>query len=418
MTPRAARRSPLDASQSGTAPVHFPGLEAIRALAASMVVVHHVSSAAGATAGMIATPAEVMDSGVAVFFVLSGFLIFRPFAAAIIGGHDRPRVWGFWWRRILRIVPAYWIALSVLWATGNVFLGDMWWRHYLLLQPFDRYTALVGLVAAWSLSTEVCFYLIVPPLAWTAHRIIDARSTPAGPSVPARTLGLMIVLVAVGSLGPIARATAPWWAGENRALSFQWLPTNLDLFAAGMLLAVGSVWAELRAEVGLRVATFTRKAWPWWSGAALLFVAYAYGVGGVDFAVGYQGWSWQLRQFAFTLCAVLLLIPAVFGDQGDGWLRRLWRWGPVAWVGTVSYGLYLWHVGVMERLVERPAGSRTPTDPGWPGWLSDLGVEPSFVSLLVGTFVIALMAAATSWYLVERPLQRWKAIFDGVTRRG
>ena len=386
MTPRAARRSPLDASQSGTAPVHFPGLEAIRALAASMVVVHHVSSAAGGTAGMIAPPAEGMGSGLGV--LVAADTEDRPRVldrAERSVGHGQ-RLSG---RHVVAALPVV-AALRSLHGTGW-FGGGMEPEYRGLLLP-DRSSPGLDRPSNHRCPIDACWSISSGQSFGSDDCALSRRL--AGTHRPS-----------YGSL-------------VNRALSFQWLPTNLDLFAAGMLLAVGSVWAGLRAEVGLRVATFTRKAWPWWSGAALLFVAYAYGVGGVDFAVGYQGWAWQLRQFAFTLCAVLLLIPAVFGGQGDGWLRRLWRWGPVAWVGTVSYGLYLWHVGVMERLVERPAGSRTPTDPGWPGWLSDLGIEPSFVSLLVGTFVIALMAAATSWYLVEKPLQRGKAIFDGVTRRG
>src|SRR5690554_3974980 len=82
---------------------HFAGLEAIRALAATMVVVHHVASISGSHAGALATPAAVMDAGVAIFFVLSGFLIFRPYVAALLSGRPGQPPAAFWWRRVLRI---------------------------------------------------------------------------------------------------------------------------------------------------------------------------------------------------------------------------------------------------------------------------------------------------------------------------
>ena len=153
--------------------VHFPCLEGLRALAALMVVAHHASSLAGSarTPQLVRIPAEVMDGGVAVFFVLSGFLIYRPIAAAHQSG-DVPAPWpGFLWRRLLRLVPAYWLALSFFWALGSFDLGADWWRYYLFLQIYSRTTALGGLVQAWSLSTEVTFYLMIP--LWSIlHRAV------------------------------------------------------------------------------------------------------------------------------------------------------------------------------------------------------------------------------------------------------
>lgn len=93
-----------------------------------------------------------MDGGVAVFFVLSGFLIYRPFALARQLRLPPPRLRLFWWRWLLRIVPAYWFALSFLWALGALDLGESWWRYFLLLQPYSSTTALGGLVQSWSLA--------------------------------------------------------------------------------------------------------------------------------------------------------------------------------------------------------------------------------------------------------------------------
>lgn len=412
MTGSRALHGRFDAIQSTVRRPHFSGLESLRAIAASMVVVHHVVFVAGERAGRLERPAAVMDGGVAVFFVLSGFLIFRPFAAALVAGSARQPALSFLWRRVLRIVPAYWLALSVLWAAGNFHLGSDWWRYYLLVQPFSRYTAIGGIVPAWSLSTEMSFYLLVPVLAGligVALARLRFASTEGG-----RALAVAGAVALTGLIGPLSRATARSWAGDEVGLAFQWLPTNLDLFAAGMVLAVISVWLAGGADRGRRLHTMSGPAWAWWAAAAAVFLVYAYRVGGVALDVGYTGWYWQRRQFVFVAFSVLLLVPAVFGDQERGRLRRVWSWRPVVWVGSVSYGLYLWHLGLLERLVDSPPGQT----PGWNGILPYRFGSADPVVVAVVTFAAGLAAAALSWYLLERPLQRFKGMLDSVARRG
>ena len=95
-----------------------------------MVVVHHsVATAGRGRTGALWTPSEVFDAGVAIFFVLSGFLIYRPFAAAHAEGRSPQRTISFWWRRLLRIVPAYWLVLTFFWKVVPTYeLGEQWWR--------------------------------------------------------------------------------------------------------------------------------------------------------------------------------------------------------------------------------------------------------------------------------------------------
>ena len=403
--PRATHVS-IEAIESPLRRAHFEGLEALRAMAAVMVVVHHVAFVAGKRHGLIGDAASVMDGGVAVFFVLSGFLIFRPFAVATLTDQPAQRTVSFWWRRILRILPAYWLVLTVLWAAGNFELGSDWWKYYLLAQPFSRDTVLGGIVPAWSLSTEISFYLLVPPFAALARRL-------AGTSA-AR---LAVLVVALAAVAPIARATAPTWAGENLGLTFQWLPTNLDLFGVGMLLAVASAHAHTTGGWSDRARRATAAVWPWWVAAALVFAAYAYGVGGVGLETGYVGWFWQRRQATFAAFSLLLLIPAVVTPTRPTPLRRLWAWQPLAWVGTVSYGLYLWHLGLLERMVDRPEAVAGSADQ-WKGWLPYSFGSARFSVLLGATLAAGLGAAALSWYLVEKPLQRFKGAVDSVARRG
>lgn len=379
--------------------VHFPGFESLRAVAAVMVVIHHAASLAGPDrTGRLATPAAVMDGGVAVFFVLSGFLIYRPFVAAHLGGRPDPGWRSFWWRRMLRIVPAYWVALTFFWVLGNFELGTDWWRYYLFLQIYDRYTVLGGIVQAWSLCTEMTFYLVVPLWAAVVARI--GRAAPVQQRVTAQLVGC-----AAWWLGGVAsRLAIDVWAPGRRGLAFNWLPTNLDLFATGMAVAVLSAWAAHDDGVRARLDRLAEAVWPWWAAAIGLFVWYAYAVGPADFETGYAGWFWQRRQIVLGLMTVLLLVPAVFGDQGRGLVRRWWSWRPVVWVGIVSYGLYLWHLDWMERALSTPTRA---------GWVDATAGSASFGFVLAIGLGLGLVSAGASWYLIESPLQRFRRLFGG-----
>lgn len=378
---------------------HFAGFEALRAVAAAMVVVHHAVALSGpARAGRLATPAAVMDGGVAIFFVLSGFLIYRPFVAAALEGRSHPSWRSFWWRRALRIVPAYWVALTFFWVAGAFELGPNWWRYYLFLQIYDRYTSFGGIVQAWSLCTEVSFYALIP--LWASALAAAARRLRGRALVVAHLVGCA-VLWAGGVAGRFAMEQ--WWP-SRRGISFNWLLTNLDLFATGMALAVVSAWAATEPGVGARLDRWARSVWPWWAFALGLFAWYAYRVGPVPFDPGYTGWFWHRRQFVLAAISALLMIPAVFGPTDRGVLRRLWAARPLVWVGTVSYGWYLWHFDWMKRSVSVP---------GQPGWDAALAGDASLVYLLAVGFGLGLGSAALSWHLLEQPLQRWKDLGRG-----
>src|SRR5213592_3870613 len=91
----------------------FPHIDSLRAIAAIAVLGTHAAIFAGAdgphtTSGHYA---ERLEVGVAIFFVISGFLLYRPFAAARATAAQPPHTGPYAWRRALRIVPAYWLAL-------------------------------------------------------------------------------------------------------------------------------------------------------------------------------------------------------------------------------------------------------------------------------------------------------------------
>ena len=383
---------------------YFPGFESLRALAAAMVVVHHAVALSGPSrASRLATPAAVMDGGVAVFFVLSGFLIYRPFVAAHLEDRPGPAWRSFWWRRVLRIVPAYWVALTFFWVAGAYHLGPQWWRYYLFLQIYSPGTAFGGIVQAWSLCTEMSFYLLIP--LWAALVVRLTRSV----AVERRPVVQLVACAVVWLAGVASRPIIEHWLPSRRGLSFNWLATNLDLFATGMFLASLSVWAASDDALRRRLDRVARSVWPFWLGAVVVFGWYAYRVGAVAFDPGYVGWFWQRRQLTLELFTVLLMFPAVFGDQSRGLARRAWSLTPLVWLGSVSYGLYLWHFDWMKRAVSVPTRA---------GWEPALAGDASLAYLLAVGFGMGLTCAALSWYLLERPLQRWKDLIPAPDQPG
>lgn len=409
----AQPRGAQDDSRPERARVHFAGLEGIRALAASMVVVHHAVSFAGPNrAGPLDKVGAIGDMGVGLFFVLSGFLIYRPFAVAGIDGVAPQRARSFLWRRLLRIVPAFWLVLTVFWIAGSYDLGR-WtnaWRYYAFVQIYDAATALGGITIAWSLNTEMTFYLMVPVWAWLVRRVLGQ-----GRSTLALEAG---ALVALGASAYVARALFSLASDETRSLSFLWLPTNLDLFAAGMLAAALHAWMTGPG----RDSPWTARIYRVLGGAPILWLAafvviyalYAWNVGAVTFETGYQGFFWQRRQLTITLLAACVIAPLVFrppGEEGKARdpVRRFWEWGPIHWVGVVSYGLYLWHFPFMERVSDKVDVFGTGI--AWEGWAGAARGDTPLLPVLAAGFGLGLLGAAASWYLVERPLQRFKRLF-------
>jgi peptidoglycan/LPS O-acetylase OafA/YrhL len=376
-----------------------------------MVVVHHAVSNAypPSTTGPLYASAVVMDAGVAIFFVLSGFLIYRPFVIAHAEGRKPQRTVSFWWRRVLRIVPAYWVALTFFWKVLPTYdLGDQWWRYYLFLQIYDQDTTIGGLTQAWSLCTEMSFYLLIPfwamLMAFVARRVRSVYVDLAGCFLLFAT-GYAFRQLASPHVNPGAGGPGKW------AGTFQILPSNIDLFAIGMGIAVVSVWA-LRDDRLRRFADLvTTWAEPFWAAAILLFAWYAWRVGPADVNVGYAWGFWQKRQAIVGAVAALILLPAVFGPQGKGLMRKGLLLKPVVWVGTLSYGLYLWHLDLIKHAVTPFAWPGEPRpNPDWTGWLGQGQYHAHVGKLFAIGLIGGLVAAAISWYAMERPLQRFKRL--------
>jgi hypothetical protein len=169
-------RKGMEAERAGTTdtlgPVNvragrFRLFDSMRALAALSWVLFHAALFGGISLrhSAIGSYAARLDVGVTMFFLISGFLLYRPFVRARFEERALPQVGAYAWRRFLRIVPAYWVALTVvaLWlGLSYVFTFKNGPILYGLAQIYDRGREETGIGQAWTLCVEISFYAFLP----------------------------------------------------------------------------------------------------------------------------------------------------------------------------------------------------------------------------------------------------------------
>jgi peptidoglycan/LPS O-acetylase OafA/YrhL len=371
------------------APGHarFPLVDGLRAVAALLVVIYHVGLAAGVNEGSWAGAATSrLAIGVALFFLISGFVIYRPFVAARAGREPAVPLLAFARRRALRIVPAYWVALTVTalvasaWAfypTAEAPLGDRFWVYYGFLQVYDDTTSVLGLGVAWSLCIEVSFYALLPLYAWIVGR---GRAAPRTELVLLAVLGLLSAALRGWVYGDPSRYTDLFHLNAT-------LPTTFAWFAAGMALAIASVHGA--AGAGRALAWAGRHLAACWTAALMLFGVLSL-AGLPRHSERYSVAGYLLEHIGYALVSLLILAPAVSAGRANLGRRTL-ALAPVAWTGAVSYGIYLWHLPALLAIREAGVFAGTP-----------------FAGTLTATLAVTLVLAAASYYAVERPLLAFK----------
>ena len=366
----------------------FPALDGMRALAATAVLLTHVAFWTGDyTPDLQGRIFARFDVGVPIFFVLSGFLLSRPLFLAAREGRPAPRTAAYLWRRALRILPAYWLTVgaALLLLPQNDGAGPgTWLRQLTLTQIYGVGHLREGLSHTWSLSTELAFYLALPLVGGTLVRLARVR-----PERPTR------VLVALAVLTVLALAWIAWIRSTDLLSGGApdlWLPSFGGWFAAGMLLAVLSVadrdWRPVRIanELGNSLATC-------WTAAGALFWMATSPIAGPTTLDPPTAPEAVLKNVLYLGVAALLVLPLVFGDQREGWVRPLLASPPARYLGEISYGLFLVHVVVL-------AGGYALL--GLPQFTGDL---PTVATV---TWLMSVGVAAAIYRLVERPVRRWR----------
>jgi peptidoglycan/LPS O-acetylase OafA/YrhL len=342
----------------------LPALDGLRACAALMVVVAHSIDPHAQILPGVTVAGWLGESGVRLFFVLSGLLItsilLRARVDAETTGVSRVTVWrAFVIRRTLRIVPLAYVAILVVLVIGAPLAGAHWWptlyrvprwAYFLYVQnlprfvPFARYDALGHF---WSLAVEEHFYLVWPVLLLF---------------LPRRALlpAMVPILVVVG---PLSRV---WLADAGPSVAYENSLCRADALAFGGLLAL------------LEPGTSTVWRGSLWLWAVVLIVP-----------------SLPISESASIVLAGAIVLAIMRGAAASFFALK-----PLVYLGRISYGIYVWHVIIPDLLVR--AGYAIPA----------FGLTRLIVT---GAGTIAL--ATLTWYGFERRLTDLSRFFPYVSAR-
>lgn len=365
----------------------FIYFDSLRALAALGVLGIHVGVVSGANArALYGSFTSHLDVGVTLFFLISSFLLYRPHAVALLEDAAPPRLGPYALHRLLRIAPAYWVALTLLalWpGLLGVFTRD-WWIFYGFGQSYLPLGAGLGIGPAWSLSVEVAFYALLPLLA--AGIAALCRSRP--PSERAR-----IALTALALLGAAGVAFRVWVHHSRLHNLTLTLPCHLLWFAAGMALAVVSVSLTSRERSsGLARLVVDHPSACWLLGALIYsFVCLSPSFSRTLTAQDTTAAD-ATQHVLYCLVALLVMLPAVFGEKAGGLPHRILGSRALTALGAISYGFFLWHVPLLFAM----------SDYGVDRWLPN----SRFLSLGIAILPVAIACGWLSYRLIEQPMMR------------
>ena len=344
-------------------------LTGIRAVAALLVVLTHAAYTTGkypqGYLGLVYSRAEI---GVPIFFVLSGFLLFRPWVKASATGGPAPSVRRYAWHRVRRIMPAYVVTVLIAYLvyhfrTAGPNPGHTWeglFRNLTLTQIYaDNYLYSFlhqGLTQMWSLAVEAAFYVVLPLLAYVLLVVLCRRKW--------RPWLLLTGLAVTAAVSPVWLIIVHHTTGLPDGARL-WLPTYLAWFVAGMAL---TVLAQMKVRgyamvcVPLAVVSYFIASTP---------------IAGEPTTSPAVLSEALVKTGFYAVIAALLVAPPALGDRG--WYTRFLASRPMVFLGEISYEIFLIHLIIMELVMVEVM--RTPVYTG------------SIVNLFVLTMAFTLPAA-------------------------
>ena len=382
------------------------GADFIRAAACLTVLFHHLAQRMSWNSHLgfmewFRVFAVVGTFGVGVFFVLSGFLLARPFWLALDKGEAMPSLRIYAMRRAARILPGFWLALTVTFILSftlfgakldgqlvlrylsGVFLVADW--HWVTLFPVEINGPL------WSISFEVTSYVLMPLLL---AGLFFARPTlgdwwSRGLWLAAIALALVAhwLFVTYFPMDNVRRGWdygliggAKWWMPRFNPFGF------FAMFAIGALAAGIQVrWAGKRSWM-FDLLSIAGLVW------AVVVTRTVFLAGNDESSYGLLGVPYSFPWFHLCIALVLAAAPSsvMLGRLLDNRVTR--------YIATISFGIYVWHYVVLE-LVRKY-------------WAPDIdhGQMADPVRFVIVSGVITLITVAVahaSFHLIENPVIRW-----------
>ncbi|WEK06624.1 MAG: acyltransferase [Candidatus Devosia phytovorans] len=386
------------------------GADFLRAAACVLVLMHHLAFRMD-MGNVPAWAAPVMDFfvmgsfGVSVFFVLSGFLLARPFWLAVDKGAPMPSLRTYALRRGARILPGFWVALilsfilsitvsgspldaeRIIRVVAGFFLLSDW--HWFTLFPVDNNGPL------WSIGFEVTSYLLLPFFLAVlfALRLKGWAARFAWLGVIAMVVVLHLMVMRWAPIDEVERGWGHGLTGGAKA----WMPrfNPIGFFA---IFALGA----LAAGVQVKLNQFRH-----WScdviGLIAIFAAglvMALHIGGLNEGFGLFDIPYGYPWMPLAICVALVALP------GSVLVGRLLDNRPARFIAEISFGIYIWHfliIGLMARLA--PPAFEGSGENGWSIWLWSSAIA----------IALSVLVATLSFYLLERPMVRWAR---GLERKG
>jgi peptidoglycan/LPS O-acetylase OafA/YrhL len=328
-----------------------------------------------------------IDLALSAFFVLSGYLIARPYARAYVAGTRRPRLCNYVRNRVLRVVPVFYVLTVLallrfgldgrLGAAPGAATSSIWQviGQFLFIQGQTAGPASIPIGPAWSIGSEVGFYVIIPIAASGAYLLagrLHSAATRAG-----LALGL-IALVTVVSIALRA---------HDKYL-FAWLtspPAILYAFMPGVALGI----AEPLFAPHLRGRERLAANIAWAAFAVGLLCAIVYATSDYDPRQTPIHHALGVRALLAALASGLLFAGLVVLQIGTGRAPRLFANKAMLWLGARSYSFYLVHIWVLlelDHILGRGESIQTRVA----------------VMALVG-FPLTVLSGSLSYRFIERP---------------
>ncbi|MGD2198021.1 acyltransferase family protein [Lysinibacillus fusiformis] len=308
---------------------YIPGLDGIRALAVLAVIAYHFNFS-WARGGFL---------GVDIFFVLSGYLITSTMLP-LKGNQLTVSLKKFWIGRFRRLLPAAYVMIitSFVWAMlfhkellhtlrgdalSSIFYSSNWWFIFHKLSYFDSFGSPSPLKNLWSLAIEEQFYVIWPLLLMIGLYVVKKQSK-------------LAKIVFFGAICSALLMAILYQPGADPSRVYYGTDTRCFELLIGCWLAL--IWPMKRLSSQKLSTSHMKKL------NAISFISFTIFLVSIMYVDEFQTFLYRGGMFLFCLNAAVLIACVCHPVSNLG---RILAWKPLCWIGSRSYGIYLWHYPVM-----------------------------------------------------------------------